>query len=397
MWYEIELAVRFLRRRSGGLLRPTSWAALGGVALGTASLLITLALMTGYQSAIARALAAGNAHMVALSPGPLSIAEGADLAQRLRAVDGVVRAAEVTYVTGLAEDPADSSRPLPIVLKAVSTPPPFSGLEEWPRSSELPPVVLGQRLMERLQLEDGDPLTVRLPPKRGSWLVPAIRVQVAGSFQLAFSEFDERWLLMPLPDLLAADDSYGVAGVEVEVRDPMAVGEVRARVEAAAAESVVTDWREMNAALFAALRWQTVSLFVVLSLVVAVASFQVSSAMVVLAIEKRRSTGVLQALGLPVRRLRRLLALVGTLLGCVGVGTGLAAGSAACFVLTWLRVVRFPPDLAEVYMVDSIPFVLAPLPTLAVALVGLMLVWVASLWPAWRAARIEPVQALKAV
>ncbi len=359
--------------------------------------MITLALMTGYQAAIARALASGNAHMVALSPARLSPSEADQLVQRIRAIEGVVRAAKVTYVAGLADDETNRSRPLPVVVKAVDSPPPFAEIEEWPESGDLPPVLLGQRLMERLQLRRGDHMTVRLPPKAGSWLVPSLRLRVAGSFQLAFSEFDERWLLTPLDAVLTSDPSLGVAGVEVEVADAMRVGSVRSRLEDVASETVVTDWREMNSALFAALRWQTLSLFVVLSLVIAVASFQVSSAMVVLAIEKRRSTGVLQALGLPVFRLRRILILVGTFLGCGGVAIGMAVGLVTCELLTRLRVVRFPPGLAEVYMVDAIPFEVAPGAALAVAAVGVLLVWLASLWPAWRAAKVEPVRALKAV
>jgi lipoprotein-releasing system permease protein len=283
------------------------------------------------------------------------------------------------------------------VVKAVETPPRFTGLEVWPQAAQLPPVVVGETLLERLQLVTGDQMTVRLPPRSGSWLVPRLRLDVAGSFQLAFSEFDERWVLVPLEALLRSSPDQGVAGVEIEVADAMSVGVVRERVESIATETVVTDWREMNSALFAALRWQTLSLFVVLSLVVAVASFQVSSAMVVLAIEKRRSTGVLQALGLPVYRLRRLLMLVGTFLGCAGVGLGMVVGASASQILTELRVVRFPPGLAEVYMVDAIPFEVSPGALVTVAAVGFTLVWLASLWPAWRASKIEPVQALKAV
>ena len=152
----------------------------------------------------------------------------------------------------------------------------------------------------------------------------------------------------------------------------------------------------MNRPLFAALRWQTISLFVVLSLVVAVASFQVSSALVVLAIDKRRAAGTLQALGGTPALVRRILLYSGILLGGFGLGLGIAFGCAASWVLNTFNVVRFPEGLARVYMVDSIPFHPAGSDLVAVSLVGLVLVTAASFWPAWRASREDPVKALKA-
>ena len=213
----------------------------------------------------------------------------------------------------------------------------------------------------------------------------------------AFAEFDERWIVVPLVPVLDALPWAGVAGVEMVLRDPMAVDAIRHHLEAAAPDLLLTDWRELNGALFAALRWQTLSLFVVLSLVVAVASFQVSSALVVLAIDKRRTTGMLQALGATPASVRRILVLAGTLLGGVGVVGGVCIGWLASSLMTSLRVIRFPPDLARVYMVDHIPLVVDPVHLLAVISVCMVLVIGASLWPAWKSSRLDPVTALKAV
>ncbi|MDX2437393.1 MAG: FtsX-like permease family protein, partial [Acidobacteriota bacterium] len=157
-----------------------------------------------------------------------------------------------------------------------------------------------------------------------------------------------------------------------------------------------TDWREMNRSLFAALRWQTLSLFVVLSLVVAVASFQVSSALVVLAIDKQRSTGMLQALGATPSSIRRILVMAGALLGGSGVAAGIILGCAASWIMTATRAIRFPPGLARVYMVDSIPLIPTPLLVAAIAGVCMVLVILASIWPAWKTSQQDPVVALRA-
>jgi lipoprotein-releasing system permease protein len=393
---ELELAIRFLRRRTSLLLRGTSLAAFAGVTLATAALVITLALMSGYSDAIAVALQRGNAHMVGFSPRMLTTQQAAGLAERLAASDGVKQAAPVTYLSGLLEDPNRPTQPVPITIKAVSVPPAYTGLEEWP-DTELPPAVVGARLAEALGLETGASVMVRLPPEVGSWILPGLRLQVTGTFRLAYSEFDESWVVIPLERAVAAIPGIGAAGIEVELVDPLAVERVRRQLEQVEPSLLFADWREMNRSLFAALRWQTLSLFVVLSLVVAVSSFQVSSALVVLAINKRRSAGMLQALGATPARIRQILVFSGLLLGGAGVGTGIVIGCATSWLMTSLRVIRFPPGLARVYLVDFIPLEPRPLHLLAVVVVCLALVFLASLWPAWKTSREDPVAALKAV
>jgi lipoprotein-releasing system permease protein len=130
--------------------------------------------------------------------------------------------------------------------------------------------------------------------------------------------------------------------------------------------------------------------------VVAVASFQVSSALVVLAIDKKRSTGMLQALGATPASIRRILVLAGALLGGCGVAAGIAVGCVASWIMTATRAIRFPPGLARVYMVDSIPLVPAPLLVAVIAVTCMTLVFFASLWPAWKTSQQDPVMALRA-
>jgi ABC-type lipoprotein release transport system permease subunit len=209
---ELELAVRFLRRRSGYLLRGTALAAFAGVALATAALVITLALMGGYSAAIASALQTGNAHLVGFSPSPLSMARAAELSETLRSIDGVRRTTPVTYLPGLLDDPNRPTNPLPITIKAVDEPPPYSGLEGWPAGGMIP-AVLGTRLAEGLGVENTTVASVRLPPEGRSWILPVLRLRVVGTFQLAFSEFDESWILVPLDRILEAVPDTGVGGI----------------------------------------------------------------------------------------------------------------------------------------------------------------------------------------
>jgi lipoprotein-releasing system permease protein len=392
---ELELALRFLRRRTGVLLRGTSLAAFVGVALAVAALVITLALMTGYSRAIATALQRGNAHMVGFAIGSLEPDEANALSKRISEVEGVNRATPVTYLTGLLEDPAEPTRPVPVTLKAVADPPAYTGLESWPVGEGLA-AVPGERLARQVGLASRDSVIVRLPPEGGSWILPALRLEVVGTFRLAFSEFDEQWIMVPLFETLELLPGMGIAGIEIELADPMAVEKTRELLRDLDPRLLYTDWQEMNRSLFAAHRWLTLSLFVVLSLVVAVASFQVSSALVVLAIDKQRSSGMLQALGATPARIRRILTYAGLLLGGAGVLGGIAFGCAVSWIMTITRAVRFPPGLARVYMVDSIPLIPTLLHLVAVAGVCLLIVLLSSVWPAWKTSRRDPVTCLRA-
>jgi len=394
---DLDLALRFLRRRTGLLLRGTSLAAFAGVTLATAALVITLALMSGYSQSIANALQQGNAHVVGFSPRALEPAIAQSIADRLEMVEGVRRATPVTYLTGLIDDPERPTNPVPVTVKAVAAPPGYTGLDRWPSSDDGIPAVFGERLAASLLLQTGQTSVLRLPPEPKSWLVPSMGLTMVGSFHLAFAEFDSSWVVAPLDAIVAALPGAGASGVEVELDDPLAVAAIRDRLEETEPALLYTDWREMNRSLFAALRWQTLSLFVVLSLVVAVASFQVSSALVVLAIDKRRTAGMLQALGATPSRIRRILVLAGLILGGAGVCAGIVIGCLASWLMTVFRVVRFPEGLAQVYMVDSIPFRPELPHLLAVLGVCLLLVFLASLGPAWRTSREDPAVSLRAV
>lgn len=358
-------------------------------------LVVTVALMTGYSHAIAEALQRGNAHMVGFAFGRLSPDEADRLADRMASLPGVQRATPVTYLTGLLEDPSEPTNPLPVTLKAVADPPSYTGLTQWPDNGGLT-AVLGEGLSERVGIAAGDRATVRLPPDSASWILPALNMDVIGTFNLSFTEFDEHWITIPLGELLRVLPQTGVAGIEIELDNPMAVDDAREKLEELDTQLYFTDWREMNRSMFAAIRWQTLSLFVVLSLVVAVASFQVCSALVVLAIDKKRSTGMLQALGATPARIRRVLVFAGFILGGSGVAAGITVGCVASWIMTATRAIRFPPDLARVYRVDYLPLIPTPFLVGAVATVCLLLVLLASIWPAWKTSRQDPVVALKA-
>jgi lipoprotein-releasing system permease protein len=281
-----------------------------------------------------------------------------------------------------------------VTVKAVSVALPFVRLPLEGGNAPWVPVAIGSGLARRLGTAAGERVTLQVVP--GGRLPVTVPARVEQVFRTSFAEVDERWAVVPLADLRRFVGGWHSSGLEVWLVDPARADATRDAVDAACGgRALVTSWQENNRNLFAALQWQKISLGVVLSLVLGVGAFEVASALVVLVTEKRRSLGVLLALGGRPGLIRVTLVLAGGLLGAVGVVGGTLVGMALVGVMTVLGQPSFPPEIAAIYMVDRIPMRLAPFDLAAVVALGLVEVVVASLLPARRAARREPVEVLR--
>ena len=188
----------------------------------------------------------------------------------------------------------------------------------------------------------------------------------------------------------------GVTSLEMAVDDPVEAPALAERLaERLGPEFLVTPWQLLNRDLFSALRIQQVGLFLLLGLIVLVATFNVASSLVVLVRERQRDLGVLAALGVPPHGLRGAVLAFGAMLGAAGTAAGALAGVAVCELLTRFEVVRFEPEVAEIYFLRSVPFRAGPAEVGAVALFSLS-VTLASCWfAARRAGRLQPAAALR--
>ncbi len=372
-------------------MRTSALAALLAVALGSASLVVVLALMSGYSGALRSGILAASGHLVALYPPGFSRPDAREAEARVAAVPGVVRVGEVVYLPGMLFPRTSEAAEL-VSVRANAQPPPFVRLPENPAKGPLE-VALGRGVARKLSAGPGDVLALQVVAGRFPRVVP---VRVGQIFSTGFAELDERFVIAELAELRRRVPALPGGGLEVWLAAPDKAEELRSRVEeACGAGALVTTWQETNRNLFAALRWQKISLGVVLSLVLGVGAFEVASALVVLVTEKRREFGVLLALGGPPRLLRRVLLLAGGALGAAGVATGMVLGVTLVLVLGFLGVPHFPPDIASIYMVDTIPLRLLPEDLVTVLALSLVEVLLAASLPARRASRREPVEVLR--
>jgi lipoprotein-releasing system permease protein len=389
----ISLAARLLQRRGTALLRTSALAALAAVALGVASLVIVLALMNGYSDALRSGILAGGGHLVAMYPAGLAPEGAAAAKARLLAVPGVEAVGEVLYLPALLFTRADGGTGEVVTLKATGLAGTFTPAGPPAATGPLP-VAVGSGLARRLEVAPGDSLSVQvMTPAQ----VPRVVLgTVASVFHSGLAELDDRWVTVRLADLATRVAAVRANGLEVALDDPGAATARRDAVERAAGRTaLVTTWQETNRNLFAALRWQKLSLGVLLSLVVGVGAFEVASALVVLVTEKRRQLGILIALGGEPRLLRAVILAAAGALGIAGVVTGIVTGVGAAALLTALGVPSFPPDIASIYMVDRIRFIVDWRDVALVMGLGVVEVIVAALLPARRVARWQPAEVLR--
>lgn len=381
------VAVRFLAKRTSGLLTASSRAALVAISLGVAALLVTTSLMNGYRAALRRGILSASGHLLVMA-GDREEAEKA--IQTLQKKPGITWVGPVHFLSGLAETGRGGDGEV-VTLKATENPPPFVTLPQQRLASPLP-VAMGQGLAERLGLQPGQTLLLQLahPAGRPVYL-PA---QVQQVFQVSFAELHQSWLFCSEKALTRLVPDLPQTIVEVYLKDPEAA-ESFAEDILSQAPMGLRSWQEMNRELFAALRWQKITLAMVLSLILGVGAFEVASSLVVLITEKRRELGILMAMGASGGLVRKVVVIAGSALGAGGVLGGLLLGGLLVLVANWLGLPHFSPELASVYMVDRITWQPHVLDVAWVVLGGISEVVVVSVATARPFSRREPAEVIR--
>jgi lipoprotein-releasing system permease protein len=385
------LAGRLLRKRGTSLLRSSAAAALVAVGLGVAALVVVLALMTGYSNALAKGLLSMAGHVAVVLPSGLAEPERAERLAALKALPGVKEMGEVAYLPALLLG-QDRQMGTMVTIRAVSSKvSPRGGSERVPAGPL--PIVIGAGLARRLGARVGDAAVMQIVT---SGSPRSLTVRISEVIRSGFVEIDEQVVSADLDVLTRRTVGLSARGIELSLVDPARASRLAEQVRTVLGpEAHVTTWQEANRNLFAALRWQKLSLAVVLSLVVGVGAFEVASALVVLVTEKRRELGVLLALGSQPALLRRVLLLAGGAIGSLGVLAGVVFGIAISMVMSALGVPRFSPEIASVYLVERIPLEVLASDVVLVVVASVAEVVLVALLPARRVARWEPVEVLR--
>jgi lipoprotein-releasing system permease protein len=409
-FYEFFLAVRYLkgsRRTVGGSL--TSTIAVAGVTVGVAALIATLAVMTGFREDIRNKILGAQPHLL-VQPGSADGLPAGDYADRFDGVDGVVAWAPYVMGQALAKSEGGTQG---VVVKGVdpNREPAVTGLGARVLQGDLQvlidppdtkgpvPILLGKELASSLRLLEGDRVLLAVPGSDDAALGGLPRFysfQVAGILQTGLYDYDSTLALVSLP---AAQKIFGMkdrySGLGVRLNDPDAFQrpslEIQSRFKSSA---LVRSWLGMNRPLFAALKLEKIVMFLILTLITLVAAFTILSNLLLVTAQRTREIGILRAMGATQGGIQRIFLLKGFLMGLMGTGLGLVLGLGISVLLKRYEFVKLP---ADVYYVERLPVKVVPGDVVLVAVAAVLIVLVATLYPARAAAKLDALDAIRRV
>lgn len=403
--FELQLASRYLMvHRRGLFISVISAVSAVGVVLGVAILLVALAIMTGFQGELRERILGALSHLTVYSRSQDGFTDYPEAIARLEAVPGVEAAAPVIYGKALAV----ARRTALVTLKGVDpelepavsefagrmVSGRFADLAEAPEGGP-PPVVLGEELALALGVAAGDPVRLIVPEGDLTPLgvIPASRrFRVAGTFRLGLFDYDNAWALLPLREAQRLTGLAGEAGrLEARAEDLFAVREVEAEAARALGPGFSTlNWIDLNTTLFSAFWLEKLAAALFVSFIVGVAALNIVAGQIVTVIEKTRDIAILRAMGATRGSVMALFMAQGAIIGLAGTALGAALGVAACRVLDGR--IRIPED---VYQITAVPFTLLPGDLALVCLFAPVVCFLATIYPARRAAALVITDALR--
>jgi lipoprotein-releasing system permease protein len=409
--FEWLLSGRYLRaRRKEGFISVIAGFSFLGIMLGVATLIIVMAVMNGFRSELLDKILGLNGHLL-IQPLESPLSDWREVTERISRVEGITLAAPVVEGQALASSPLSAQGVLVRgLLGADLTRLPSIGsnikkgtLEGFDEGQGL---AIGKRLADTLSLQAGDSITLVAP--RGAitplGTTPRIKnYKVAAIFEIGMSEYDAAFVFMPLAEAQAYfnRDMGDVTAIEVYTNNPDRVDRFRTLVTQAAMRPIfMIDWRQRNATFFSALQVERNVMFLILTLIVLVAALNIVSGLIMLVKDKGQDIAILRTMGASQGAILRVFLITGASIGVVGTLVGFLFGTLICLniesirqFLSWLTSTDLFPS--ELYFLSRLPADMDIGETTAVVLMALVLSLLATLYPSWRAARLDPVEALR--
>lgn len=409
--FERMVAWRYLRpRRKEAAVSVIAGFSFAGILIGVATLIIVMSVMNGFRTELFSRILGVNGHMVVESiDAPLN--DYAKIAEAMGKVAGVKSAIPmIKGETLVSNESANSSFALVTGIRA-------EDMDQFPiiskniKAGDLvgfaagEGVLIGRRMADQLGLKTGDQITILSPEGDVTPMGVNPRVKsypISGIFEIGMSEYDSSIIYMPFEEAQLYFNVEGIAqSIEVTVDKPDEVDEFRPLLEQAAGRALyITDWRERNKTFFSALEVERNVMFIILTMIVLVAALNIISGLIMLVKDKGHDIAILRTMGATSGAIMRIFFMTGALIGVSGTLFGVALGVFVCLNIerirqffSWLSgTVLFNPEL---YFLSQLPAEIDVSETLSVVGMALTLSFLATILPAWRASRIDPVQALR--
>ena len=403
--YQFLIALRYFRskKRNRGISLNT-FISIAGVALGVMTLITVLSVMSGFHMDLQEKILGVNAHVVTLTyKGRISDYNAVQ--QQIRKVDGVVDAAPFIYgqvmlrsgdrahgvvVRGI--DPIDGAGTTEILhnLKSGSV----NGLIE---KDGVPGLILGRELLRNLGLFIGDEIDMVSPVSEAGPLgmIPKMKkFRIMGFFEAGMYEYDSSLAFINIKQAQKFFN-YGdsVTGIEVKVDDLYNAGKLSDDIELMLGPPYYArDWMQMNRNLFSALKLEKIVMFIILTLIILVASFNIISNLIMIVIEKAREIAIIRTMGATSKGIMSIFIIHGLIIGLVGTSIGVTGGYILCQLLKTYKFINLPGD---VYYLSYLPVRMNLFDFTVVPLAAILITFLATIYPSWQAAKLDPVEPLR--
>ncbi len=409
--FEWMMAMRYLRaRRQEGFISVIAWFSLVGIALGVATLIIVMSVMNGFRQELLERILGINGHLSVYGPVAGQLTDYQPILKKLVDLEGVISVnpliegqvmasakgvAKGALVRGIRAEDLEKRKIVATNIKQGSLAN-FKGDDV---------VIIGSRLAQNMGVRVGDKLTLISPKGNVTAFgtVPRMRAfRIVGTFEIGMYEYDSGFVFMPLE---AAQIYFrmpeGVSNIEVFIKNPDdAPGMGRRVTRELKGQARVHDWQRANASFFNAIQVERNVMFLILTLIILVAAFNIISSLIMLVKDKGRDIAILRTMGATRGMIMRIFLIAGASVGVIGTMTGFGLGLAFAANIETIR--RWIEGLtgtdlfaAEIYFLSRLPAVVDPAEVTTIVLMGLGLSFLATLYPSWRAARIDPAEALR--
>jgi lipoprotein-releasing system permease protein len=408
--FERMVAFRYLRaRRQEGFISVIAGFSLLGIALGVATLIIVMSVMNGFRAELLGRILGVNGHLTVFAQqGPLPGYEG--LTDQVQLVEGVAMAfpqvegqvmatangvASGALVKGMRREDVERRALLADAIMAGS----LDGFEGNDA------VMIGTRMAERMNVTVGNQITLISPQSNPTAFgsIPRLKAYtIAALFEVGMYEYDNSFVYMPME---AAQTFFrlgdAVTGIDVLLDDPDAVRDIREAISTAIGPGKrLYDWQQANSSFFTAIQVERNVMFLILTLIILVAAFNIISSMIMLVKDKGRDIAVLRTMGASKGMIMRIFFMTGASIGVVGTLAGFVLGLVFCLNIESIRkgvesLTGTELFSAEIYFLSRLPAKVDTGEVVTVVLMALILSFLATIYPAWRAARQDPVEALR--
>lgn len=415
MSYEMFIGLRYLRaKRKQTFISVNTFISVAGIFLGVAALIIVLAVMNGFEMELRDRILGVNSHIVLMQYDG-GMETYTEVMKRVESIDGVVASTPFIYGQAMVKN---EGRVTGVVLRGMATETSadvitlgkmqsgdIASLSGEGNMTDLPGVVIGKELAQNLGLSLSDTVEILLPMgiPTPMGVVPKIKeFRVVGVFDSGSYEYDSTLVFLSLENCQKFLNMKGtVTGVEIRVNDIYGARKIAQKIEEVLGYPYwARSWMEMNKNLFSALKLEKRVMFIILSLIVLVAAFNIITTLIMTVMEKARDIAILKSMGASARGIMKIFMIEGMVIGAIGTILGCLTGITVALNLE--RISRYVEDLfgfkilpKDVYYLNELPSQVNCGDVAAIACVAMLICFLAAIYPSWRASRLDPAEALR--